>query len=212
VPLLYYGVQAVAAPFFPGFSFLGTTASALGSDRSNRPRIFNAGTILVGIAALVASLGFLRALLRVGAHPILAWITSIEVAATGIAGLCAGIFPLPDPRHSGYAALSIAMLLLPFTMATTFWTLGVSRPLKDFFAATIVLLLVMYPVMSGMTGLDTHNYRGILRRIFSLVVFPQIGVGAYVMTRKILKEKDSESEPDELLPTEQRERAGSVHE
>ncbi len=37
VPLLYYGIQLVAAPFFPDFSFLGTTASELGSDRSVRP-------------------------------------------------------------------------------------------------------------------------------------------------------------------------------
>ena len=50
VPLLYYGVQVVAAPFFPGFSFLGTTASELGSDLSTLPSIFNAGTILLGAA------------------------------------------------------------------------------------------------------------------------------------------------------------------
>ena len=37
VPLLYYGVQLVAAPFFPDFSVLSTTASELGSDRSPRP-------------------------------------------------------------------------------------------------------------------------------------------------------------------------------
>ena len=50
VPLLYYGVQVVAAPFYSGFSFLSTTASELGSDGSTRPSIFNAGAILVGIA------------------------------------------------------------------------------------------------------------------------------------------------------------------
>jgi hypothetical protein len=50
-PLLYYGVQVVAAPFFPGFSVLGTTASELGSDLSStRPSIFNAGTILLGMS------------------------------------------------------------------------------------------------------------------------------------------------------------------
>ena len=51
VPFLYYGVQLVAAPFFPGFSFLGTTASELGSDRSTHPSIFNAGTILLGVSS-----------------------------------------------------------------------------------------------------------------------------------------------------------------
>lgn len=41
VPLLYYGVQIVAAPFFPDFSVLSTLASDLGSDRSTRPWVFN---------------------------------------------------------------------------------------------------------------------------------------------------------------------------
>jgi len=186
VPLLYYGVQVVASPFFPGFSFLGTTASELGSDRSTFPSIFNTGAILVGIAALVGSVGFLRALWNVGAHPVLAWVTSIDVAATGLSSLWAGIFPLPDPRHSGIPALLIAMLLVPIIMATTLWSLGASRPLKGYFAATIGLLLVMVPVMSGMTGLDTHYYRGLFQRIFALTVFPPIAVGAYVLGRRIL--------------------------
>ena len=59
VPFLYYGSQAAAAPFFPGFSFLGTTASELGSELSRHPAIFNDGSILQGIACLVASFGFL---------------------------------------------------------------------------------------------------------------------------------------------------------
>jgi hypothetical membrane protein len=211
VPLLYYGVQVIAAPFFPGFSLLGTTASELGSDLSNRPSIFNAGTILLGIAALVAAVGFLRALLNLGAHPILAWITSIDVAATGLSSLWAGIFPLPDPRHGGHPAFLIAMLLLPFIMATTLWTLGASPPLKSYFAATIGLLLVMFPVMSGMTELDTHDYRGLFQRIFALTVFPPIGVGAFVLGRRVFMEKDSESEPGERHLNEQRERVESFH-
>jgi Protein of unknown function (DUF998) len=212
VPLLYYGVQVAAAPFFPGFSFMVTTASELGSDLSTRPSIFNAGATLVGIASVVAAVGFLRALLNFGAHPILAWLTSIDVAATGLSSLWAGIFPLPDPRHGGHPALLIAMLLLPFIMATTLWSLGASRPLKVYLAATIGLLLVMVPVMSGMTGLDTHNYGGLFQRIFALTVFPPIGVGAYVMARRILKETDNETEPDELHSSERRKRVGSVRE
>jgi hypothetical membrane protein len=199
VPFLYYGVQVVAAPFFSDFSFLGTTASELGSDRSTRPWIFNTGAILVGISALVAAVGYLRALLKLGAHPILAWITAIAVAATGVSSLWAGVFPLPDPRHGGHPALLVAMLLLPLIMAATFWTLGASRSLKGYFAATIGLLLVMVPVMMGMTGLDTHDYQGLLQRIFALTVFPPIAVGAYVLVRRTLKDNvcTSESEPDE---------------
>ena len=73
VPCLYYAVQALAAPFFPEFSFVGTTASELGSDRSSRPAIFNFGTVLLGVAWLIASVGFFRAFQPLGVHPVLAW-------------------------------------------------------------------------------------------------------------------------------------------
>jgi hypothetical protein len=56
VPFLYYGVQAMAAPFFPGSGFIGTTASELGSDLSEHPSVFNGGTMLQGIACVIASL------------------------------------------------------------------------------------------------------------------------------------------------------------
>jgi len=40
------------------------------------------------------------------------------------------------------------------------------------------------PIMSGMSGLDTHTYRGLFQRIFALTVFPPIGVAAYVLARR----------------------------
>ena len=92
------------------------------------------------------------------------------------------------------------MLLLPFVMATTFWTLGTSRSLKAYFAATIGLLLVMFPVMIGMTGLDTHHYQGLLQRIFALTVFPPVAVGAFVLARRILMGIHRNSDRDELEP------------
>jgi hypothetical membrane protein len=200
VPLLYYGVQLVAAPFFPEFSFLGTTASELGSDRSSRPSIFNAGAILTGIAALVASVGFLRALRQLGAHPIPAWLTPIAVAATGLSSLWAGIFPMPDPRHGGHPALLFALISVPFVVAAALWRLGASRALKVYFAATIVLLLVMFPVMMGMIGLDTHAYRGLLQRVFALTVFAPIGVCAWFLASRINAAPSGVGEPHGAVP------------
>ncbi len=185
VPFLYYGVQLVAAPSFPDFSFVGITASELGSDRSTRPWIFNIGAVLTGIAGLVASVGFLRALRQLGANPILAWLVSIAVAATGLSSVWAGIFPLPDPRHGGHPSLLIAIILVPLVLAAALWTLGMHRALTAYFVATIALLVVMFPILSGMTGLDTSAYRGLFQRIFALTVFPPIGVGAYVLARRV---------------------------
>ena len=185
VPLLYYGVQVVAAPFFPDFSVLGTIASELGSDRSTRPWVFNAGVILAGIAALVGSIGLQRALRRLGAHPIVAWLTLLAVAGTGLSSLWAGIFPMPDPRHGGHPSLLIAMLAVPFVLSFALWRLGVSRAIKAYLVATIVLLLVMFPMMMRMIDLDMHTYGGLLQRIFALTVFLPIGVAAFELARRV---------------------------
>jgi hypothetical membrane protein len=185
VPFLYYGVQLASAPFFPGFSFLGTTASELGSDLSTRPWIFNAGAILTGIAALAAAFGFLCALRSLRTNLILACLVSIAIAITGLTSLWAGIFPLPDPRHGGHPSLLFAMFALPFALTLVLWRLAVSWPLKAYLIATIALLFFLFPFMSGMTGLDTHTYRGLLQRVFALTVFLPIGVGAYVLRRRV---------------------------
>jgi hypothetical membrane protein len=199
VPLLYYGVQLVAAPFFPDFSFLGTTASELGSDHSSRPWIFNTGAILAGIAALIGSIGFLRTLRRLGAHPIVAWLTLLVVAVTGLASLWAGIFPMPDPRHGGQPAFLIAMLAVPFVLSFAMWRLGVSRAMKAYLLATIVLLLVMVPIMMEMIGIDMHKYAGVLQRIFALTVFVPIAVAACELARRIRKETSGIGAPDEVM-------------
>ena len=184
-PLLYYGIQIVAAPFFPDFSFLGTTASELGSDRSVRPWLFNAGVMLTGIATLVGSIGLLRSLRRLGAHPIIAGLTLLAVAGTGLSSLWAGIFPMPDPRHAGHPSFLIAMLAVPFVLSFALWRLGVSRAIKAYLVATIVLLLVMIPIMMRMIDIDMHSYGGLLQRLFALTVFVPIGVGAYELARRI---------------------------
>jgi hypothetical membrane protein len=180
VPFLYYGVQALAAPFFSGFSLVGTTASELGSDLSRHPSVFNVGTMLQGVACLIASLGFFRAFGRLGIHPALAWPTSIALAIAGVAGFRAGYYPLPDPRHGGHPAFLVAMLLLPALLAAALWKRG-HAALRAYFVANLLLLAIMVPIMSGMSGLDTHTYRGLFQRVFALTVFPPIGVAAYVL-------------------------------
>jgi hypothetical membrane protein len=185
VPLLYYGIQIVAAPYFPGYSFTSQAASLLGSDRSTHPSIFNAGVIATGIATLGAALGFFRALRRLGANPILTWITSIALVGTAISTLWAGYFPLPDARHSGHPAMLIAMILLPFLLTAVLWKERDARLLKAYLVANILLLIVMIPIMSGMTGLDTRSYSGLFQRIFAFTVFPPIAVSALFLAQRI---------------------------
>ena len=180
VPCLYFGVQAVAAPFFSEFSFVGTTASELGSERSSHPALFNFGTMLLGVAWLIASVGFFRAFQRLGVHPVLAWPISAALIVAGIASFWAGWYPLPDPRHAGHPAFLIALLSLPILLPVALWKLG-HPALRAYFVANFVLLAVMFPIMSGFTTLDTHTYRGLFQRIFALTVFLPVGVTSVVL-------------------------------
>ena len=184
VPCLYFGVQAVAAPFFSEFSFVGTTASELGSERSSLPALFNDGTMLLGVAWLIASVGFFRALQRLGVHPVLAWPISAAVIVAGIGSFCAGWYPLPDPRHAGHPAFLVAILSLPVLLTVALWKRG-HMALRAYFVANFVLLAVMFPIMSGLTGLDTHTYRGIFQRMFALTVFLPVGITSLVLGSRI---------------------------
>jgi hypothetical membrane protein len=185
VPCLYFGVQAVAAPFFSEFSFVGTTASELGSERSSHPAVFNYGTLLLGVAWLIASVGFFRAFQRLGVHPVLAWPVSAAFVVAGIGSFFAGWYPLPDPRHSGHPAFLIAILSLPILLTVALWKK--SHPvLRAYFVANLVLLAVMVPIMGGFTGLDTHTYRGLFQRMFALTVFLPVGITSAVLARRII--------------------------
>ena len=52
MPIIYFGTQIVAAPFYPGYSFSLHSVSMLGTQFSRHPAIFNAGEMLTGFAAL----------------------------------------------------------------------------------------------------------------------------------------------------------------
>src|SRR6202049_2745869 len=115
VPLLYFGIQVLAAPFDPGYSFLARDASTLGSAGSTNPAIFNVGSIVTGIVTLIASWGFLRAFQRLGVHPVVTWLTAFALIGSAIGSINAGIHPLPDPRHTAgiLSLLGMGLFVLP---------------------------------------------------------------------------------------------------
>ena len=103
---------------------------------------------------------------------------------------------MPDPRHGGHPSLLIAMLAVPFVLSFALWRLGVSRAIKAYLVATIVLLLVMFPIMMRMIDIDMHSYGGLLQRVFALTVFVPIGVGAYELARRIGAASSGMGSPD----------------
>ena len=67
---------------------------------------------------------------------------------------------MPDPRHAGHPSLLIGHDRVPIVLTAAMWRVVSSRAYRGYLIATILLLLVMVPIMSGMTRLDTHAYRG----------------------------------------------------
>jgi hypothetical membrane protein len=182
VPLLYYGIQAVAAPFFPGFSVLRTIASDLGSDLSTCPWLFNGGIMLAGAACLVSSIGFLLALMQVGTHPGLAGLVATVVALLGMMLIWGGYYPLPNPRHEGLPVFAIGLVSSTPLLTASLWRFG--GWVRAYLVASLALFLAAFPMMFGMTGSDMVEYRGLLQRTFAFAILPPIGVAAYYLARQ----------------------------
>jgi hypothetical membrane protein len=183
IPFLYFGVQFIAAPFYPGYSFLRQPASVLGSDLSTHPAILNVGAIITGVITLVASLGFLCALRLIGTHPVIAGLTFLALVSSGLASIWAGVFHMPDPRHNS-GPLGISTFLLPGLFAAAFWKLKDARRLRLYLFVNLLLMVALVPIMSGAAGINMSNYGGFFQRIAALTLFPPISVVAFFLLRR----------------------------
>src|SRR5215212_5848091 len=177
VPILYFGTQLLAAPFFPGYSFVSMVASLLGSDLAPYPLIFNIGAMITGIATILASIGFFLALRQIGTHRFLTWLTSLALLLNGIGSLWAGYFPLPDPRH-GTNPFTVGIFLFPILLLFALWRHPQAGPMKTYLILTNLLFIAFIPIMSGISGLNTQGYQGLLQRLVALLFFVPIGAGS----------------------------------
>jgi len=179
-PFLYFGSQIAAALFFPGYSFLSQSASQLGSDMARYPAVFNTGAILTGAATLIASLGFLRGLHRLGSHRALTWLTAGGLAASALMHLWAGAFPMPNPRH-GQNPFQIAAVMLPILIGAAVWK-GVRAPARVYFVGTVLALAAL---MMNLIPVNRQLYDGLFQRLLALTVFPPVGVASYVLRKHL---------------------------
>jgi hypothetical membrane protein len=201
VPLLYFGIQIAAAPFFPGYSFLARDASTLGSNGSNLPAVFNIGCLVVGMVTFIASWGFFRAFRLLEVRAAGAWLATLALVASGLAHVNAGLFPLPDPRHTGgvLALAGAGTFLLPFVLPWALWKPLGRAPIARYFLINIVAIVALIPVMSGliqrfsiMAGIDMpwfqtflNNYQGLLQRVAAVMVFGPIAVSAWYLRQRL---------------------------
>jgi hypothetical membrane protein len=207
VPFLYFGVQFAAAPFYPGYSFLARDASTLGSPGSSLPAVFNVGAICVGVLLFIAAWGFLRAFRFLGVRNFIAWPTTLAILSGGLGSINAGLFPLPDPRHteSVLALCGVGIFLLPFLLPLAIWKLLDRGPVAAYFVTNIIALFALFPIMSGlvqrfavMAGVDLpwyqtllNNCQGLLQRILVLIVFVPIAVSALFLSRRLRSQESS---------------------
>jgi hypothetical protein len=197
LPAIYFGIQLVAAPFFPDYSFFARDASSLGSPFSTAPWIFNWGMLLLSIVEVSVAGAFLIALPRMGVGRSLAATTALGMASAGLGSVNAFLHPLPDPRHVEglLALLGSGFMLLPALAAIVLWRLGA----RGAGIATTVTCLMLIPVMTGLTQracialrfecagyqLFLNGYHGLIQRIGAGVVFAPVGVIAYLARRRL---------------------------
>lgn len=184
VPFLYFGAQLVAAPFYPDYSFVRNVASELGSDKAIYPWILNTGLFLVGGSTLVGAFAFLTGLKRYGAAKGIAWIVATLMVLSGIGTIKAGIYPLPDPRHSNWGFLSAALMLTPLCLLIALWR---SAGVRWYLVGSLILVGCCIPVFAGATQIDRQSYAGLIQRVFALAVFPPVGVSAWHLLQVLRK-------------------------
>lgn len=179
VPVLYFGIQLLAALFFPGYDFVRQAASDLGSDGSNLPMLFNIGAMLLGVAALLAALGFWFVLSWLRVQTLLVWVTALALVLVALGNLWAGVFPLPDPRHAANP-FSIGLFLMPILLTVLAWNLQEANMLRSYLVVNLLVLIGLVAMRAF--NLDIRSVEGLFQRALALVVFMPIGVMAWFLT------------------------------
>jgi len=175
VPILYFGTQLVASPFYPGYSFLRQVASLLGSPNSRHPGIFNTGAIITGVALIAGGYGMYHALRSRHISPVLSCLAALSMAVVGGTTIQAGIFPLPDHRHTAFGFLVIFLIVLPLILLLALWNQSDVREVRVFLFACCLAVLLIAPLMSHLIVIPGAG-AGLLQRIFAAVTFLPVGV------------------------------------
>lgn len=179
-PCLYFGTQLVAAASYPGYNWLRQSASQLGSDTAQHPAVFNNGAILIGIATLFASWGFLRGLSDTGSSRVIAWLMAVVIAVSALMDFWAGVFPMPNPRH-GQNPFQIAAIAAPVLIGAVVWR-GSGAAVRVYFVVSVVAIVAL---LTNVFPIDRELYDGLFQRLLALAVFPPVGVGSYVLLRRL---------------------------
>lgn len=167
VPLVYFGAQSLGALFYPGFSVLSDVASALGSDVSTQPEVFNSAIRVAGLLAVSGAPGLCWRLHESGVSIFLCFMTAVSLFSFSAGSFWAASHPLPDPRHDP-GALSAGMFMSPFVAYLSALQIPGARSLRTICAVLLVCFLAVVGAYSGFIPLDRGEYEGALQRVGAL--------------------------------------------
>jgi hypothetical membrane protein len=188
VPVVYFGIQIVAAPFYPGYSFSLQSVSMLGTQFSREPWIYNVGAMLIGSCAFGAAFGLYLVFQTKTSFP-LSLLIGISVACTGVVCVRGGMFPMPDPRHSSWNVLQNLSIITPHLMLIGLLRRREHAALRIYLAISIAFLFVLAP-------LGTRLERGTLQRLIDFGTIVPVGVVGLFFWRELRVGK-----PDKPIPT-----------
>lgn len=199
IPVFYFGIQFVAAPFYPDYSFVSMDASNLGSDGSSFPTIFNWAAIAKGFAAVFVAWGFFMEL-RQHKKRRSPYIVAFGLLCMAVGMINAGVFPLPHPNHTFgiLAIIGIGMLILPIALPIAVWNLIQSRSIKLYLIGNLILMVLVSIIVSGLaqrmsvwTGTEIpglqhflNNYSGVLQRVTAAIIFVPLAACSFVLLRE----------------------------
>lgn len=176
-PIIFFGTQVAAAPFYPGYSFSQQSVSMLGTHFSRHPWIFNVGETLTGLAALAGAVGLYQ-VFRTKTHFLISVLIGFAVACIGIMTIKAGMFPMPDSRHNSWGVLQNFVIITPFFLLMGVWKRGHGWGLRLYLLLCVTLLFLLAP-------LDARLGRGTLQRLIAVGSLLPVGVVGFSFWREL---------------------------
>ena len=185
MPVLYFGAQAAAAPFFPNFSFAAHTASMLGSNLSLHPEVLNTG------AALAGAWGLFQGLRSRGVWTVVALLVAACSVSFGLSSLWAATHPLPDPAHNP-GALGAGMFAAPLVVLLASVRLHRATLLRMYLGANVAGFLLVASIYSGLIPVNLDQYAGAIQRLGALIMLLPTAVLAVWLLRAQLRTSSHE--------------------
>jgi hypothetical protein len=108
--------------------------------------------------------------LRTNTNMLVAWLNGLALVATGVMSVKAGIFPLPDSRHASWGFLTWLTIIMPVLQLIGVWKRSGATALRLYLDACIVLVLLLFPFLSGVLPFVMRQ-PGTFQRLIALATF-----------------------------------------